>query len=358
MCDNLTSTDVEEAECDLCFDIVVCAQAGCKWYPHVYLGSNNEQCFDNSKDNAGILIGGLLLTVSFCFVSWVLGWCIRDSGVLARIRRYGITVNAEVLDRWSKMEMIRTMEGFPMNIESFWCLVEFERPVEKRQWRWMSLERWPPVEEAVPPPPVFMDAAAAEPPVEKWRDAAARLWDDDFEDERLPLFNDPVQLQLKIPRFLWETTPEGEMIRITFDPKEPQTTVYPTGATKAGQIMNKMVLCGVGVAVSTALGIGGVMVLRAAHNCNPKPGCCLLPGTQCEGLGGETHATVCGSVCSSQWMMWAMMGGMFGFMGSLIVVLLRSMNTFGSDTLIGKCFDAACDKGAFCEPEVPDTRRW
>jgi hypothetical protein len=363
MCDNLTTTDELEAQCELCPERIVCLQAGCKWYPDIYINSGNEQCFDASKDFAGVLVGGLLLTVSFCFISWVIGWCIKDSGKLASIRRYGVTVNAEVLERWVSVDQVRSMEGYPINMQTFWALVEFERPILKKQWRWMDMQRWPPVEEAVPPPPPpppalapGRDEAHEDEPTERWRDAAGRLWDDTFEEDTLPLCEDPVTLEVRCSRMMWESAVEGDSIRIIYDPIDPQGSVLPVGATKHGQIMNKLALCLVGATISTALAGGGVLILQAAHNCGAKPDCCLQTGEQCEGLDGKTHAMVCGPYCSTQWVMWAMMGGMFGIMSSIILVLFRQMGVFTSDTCIGKIFDAMCDRGEFCAPDEARVR--
>jgi hypothetical protein len=356
MCDNITTANEQERQCELCSQRIVCLQAGCKWYPDIYVDSWNEQCFDGGKDFKGILVGGLLLTISFCFVSWVLGWCIKDSGRLASIRRYGITVNANVLDRWVSVDQARTMEGYPINMQTFWALVEFERPAMKTQFRWMDLKQFAPVAEEVPPPPPLPPGAAEPEILERWRDAARRIWDDDYEDEVLMLCRDPIALEVKCPRSVWEDTVEGDGIRIIYDPMDPQGSVMPISATTHGQIMNKFALCVVGVTISLALAGGGVMILRAAHNCGLKPDCCLQPGEQCEGMNGKTHAMICGPFCSSQWVMWAMMGGMFGFMSSVILLLFRQMGVFPSHTLIGKVFDAMCGHGEFCAPDEPRNR--
>ena len=356
MCDNITTANEQERQCELCSQRIVCLQAGCKWYPDIYVDSWNEQCFNGEKDFKGILVGGLLLTVSFCFMSWVLGWCIKDSGRLASIRRYGITVNANVLDRWVAVDQARTMEGYPINMQTFWALVEFERPAMTSQFRWIDLKQFAPVGEAVPPPPPPPPGSEESEIIERWRDAARRVWDDDYEDEMLTLCRDPVALEVKCPRSVWEHTVEGDGIRIIYDPTDPQGSVMPVSATTHGQIMNKLVLCIVGVTISVALAGGGVMILRAAHNCGSKPDCCLQPGEQCEGVDGKTHAMICGPFCSSQWVMWAMMGGMFGFMSSVILLLFRQMGVFPSHTLVGKIFDAMCGHGEFCAPDEPRNR--
>lgn len=356
MCDNVTTVNTEEALCELCVERIVCLQAGCRWYPDIYIDSLNDQCFDSSKDYKGILIGGVLLTASFCFVSWILGWCVKDSGKLASVRRYGITVSANVVERWVTVDQGRTMEGFPINMQTFWALVEFERPLTKSQCRCTELRKWAPVAEAVPPPPQLPPVDDELELVERWRDAAGRIWDDEFEEETLTMLRDPVALEVKCPRALWENKVEGDSMRVVYDPIDPQGSVLPESATTHGQIMNKLVLCVAGTAVSIALAGGGVLILRAAHNCNAKPDCCLQPGTQCEGVGGKTHAMVCGPYCSSQWVMWAMMGGMFGFMSSVILLLFRQMGVFGSDTCLGKFFDALCGQGEFCTPDEAKNR--
>eukprot|EP01043_Picozoa_sp_COSAG02_P008706 COSAG02_NODE_284_length_25691_cov_14.733354_8_plen_362_part_00 len=356
MCDNVTTVDVQETRCELCLDRIVCLQSGCRWYPDIYVDSWNEQCFDGNKDFRATVVGGLLLTVSFCFISWVLGWCIKDSGKLASIRRYGIVVPANVLERWSTVNQSRTMEGYPINMQTFWALVEFERPATKTQWRWMDLKKWPPIAEAVPPPPPLPPGTEDLETLERWRDAACRVWDDDFEEDTLMLCNDPVALEVKCSRTVWEETIEGDSIRIIYDPMDPQGSVMPVAATMHGQIMNKLVLCVVGATISIALAGGGVMILRAAHHCGSKPDCCLQPGEQCEGIGGKTHAMICGPYCSTQWVMWAMMGGMFGFMSSIILLLFRQMGAFPSHTFIGRIFDAMCGQGEFCAPDEPKNR--
>jgi hypothetical protein len=100
-------------------------------------------------------------------------------------------------------------------------------------------------------------------------------------------------------------------------------------------------------------------MLRSIHHCGELPECCTTPTVEiadkaesCAGLRGGTHASLiacqyfvsdmscstpnsthgaaCWGTCSSQWVMWSVMGSMFGFMAGLILVLLRSMGSFGS----------------------------
>ena len=289
MCDNATS-DVVEQDCDLCQTRIACYQARCKWYPDVYLESTYRKCFDSSSDVDGTLIGALLLMVSFCFVIWALGWCIKAS---------------------------------------------------------------PP---PPPPPPGELEGGEGGLGTEPWRVAAGRLWDEDA-DEDWPLFTDPVQMEVKCNRREWEGVEEGSIMRISYDPKDP-TSVLPAGVALASQTMNKFLLCVAGVTVCVALAGGGVRIMQYAHNCGERPACCLQAGLACDGLGGKTHAEVCGPQCiNSRWMMWAMLGGMSGLFMSVILVMLQQMGTLSSDTLLGKVIDALCDYGEFCAPDTENNAR-
>lgn len=362
MCDNATS-DVVEQDCDLCQTRITCYQARCKWYPDVYLESTYRKCFDSSSDVDGTLIGALLLMVSFCFVIWALGWCIKDSGLLAAVRRYGVTVNAEVLEKGWDHDIITTIEGYQIPTQVYWVVVEFERPLLKRRCRWLSLppERWPEEAEGIPPPPPppppdELEGGEGGLGAEPWRLAAGKLWDEDA-DEDWPLFTDPVQMEVKCNRREWEGVEEGSIMRISYDPKDP-TSVLPAGVALASQTMNKFLLCVAGVTVCVALAGGGVRIMQYAHNCGERPACCLQAGLACDGLGGKTHAEVCGPQCiNSRWMMWAMLGGMSGLFMSVILVMLQQMGTLSSDTLLGKVIDALCDYGEFCAPDTENNAR-
>ena len=109
-CDNISSLE-EEDSCDLCTDWRTCREVGCSY------DALKGGCLE-SRDNSQIMTACLMSMVGWCFIIWCAGWCIKDSGQVAALRRYGVTVNGEVVDRWVSDDFRRSIEGFQIRVKT------------------------------------------------------------------------------------------------------------------------------------------------------------------------------------------------------------------------------------------------
>eukprot|EP01048_Picozoa_sp_COSAG05_P013502 COSAG05_NODE_1443_length_4877_cov_3.148598_4_plen_277_part_00 len=82
-----------------------------------------------------------MLVVGACFIIWCLGWCMKDTGTIAQLRRHGLATNGTVVHQWT--ELVEDKKGpYKMLTENFWADVEYERKSPTRQLRWLSVQKW------------------------------------------------------------------------------------------------------------------------------------------------------------------------------------------------------------------------
>eukprot|EP01050_Picozoa_sp_SAG11_P012763 SAG11_NODE_1440_length_4905_cov_6.216188_7_plen_102_part_00 len=55
-------------------------------------------CLEN-RDPAAIFLSVMIITLGSCSMIWCAGWCVKDSGRMATLRRYGVAAEAEVLGK-------------------------------------------------------------------------------------------------------------------------------------------------------------------------------------------------------------------------------------------------------------------
>jgi hypothetical protein len=195
--------------------------------------------------------------------------------------------------------------------------------------------------------------------------AHAQLLDDEWclNAAKVAPGNELVRENVQCSMATYDKGVESEAMGVIYDPV-PQTgaptDIMPVVSGYArGMVMNRGLLGVVGSIVALALVGGSIAILQAEHHCLELPPCCATPSVEaadaaqaCEGYLGKMHGTVCWGVCSRQWVMWTVMGGMFGSMAALILILVRSNDTFRSDSIVGKIFDSACGEGEFCQPQM------
>jgi hypothetical protein len=110
MCDNLTSSATEDS-CHLCDSWQQCRGAGCIW------DQRHTSCIEG-RDHFSVLYAGLICMFGWCFVIWCVGWLIKDTGQVSQLRRYGVQVTGEVVGRWTEQEVVRTLEGYSVVVNS------------------------------------------------------------------------------------------------------------------------------------------------------------------------------------------------------------------------------------------------
>ena len=104
----------------------------CSW------DSTHNACIDG-RDAAVIWCALLMLCIGTCYVVWCLGWCMKDTGRIANLRRHGIKARARVTDHWTQVQR-GNMRGHQVAVENFFLQVEFER--SPAPWQCRSLVFW------------------------------------------------------------------------------------------------------------------------------------------------------------------------------------------------------------------------
>ena len=134
------ATDVE-VECRWCADYYDCKSHNCVWKSLAVItredllsGVPLGDCLEN-RDPAAIMLSVGLMTAGWCVLIWCMGWCIKDTGKLAVLRRYGVTVSADVVDQHLTYDEMTSMEGYPILMTSYFAVVEFvvESPRERQK---------------------------------------------------------------------------------------------------------------------------------------------------------------------------------------------------------------------------------
>eukprot|EP01052_Picozoa_sp_SAG31_P002340 SAG31_NODE_82_length_27046_cov_45.857275_25_plen_171_part_00 len=143
MCDQVASQTVnvtaEEQECRFCTNYNDCRNSGCLWnsrasitHADLLSGEPLGTCLDG-RDWSSILLSVIIMSIGGCMVIWSLGWCMKDSGKMATLRRYGVAVDADIVARHSLNVHITIMEGFPpVPATHFYVDIEFHVDRHKR----------------------------------------------------------------------------------------------------------------------------------------------------------------------------------------------------------------------------------
>lgn len=152
MCDSAAAnaTAAEEGVgCRFCTTYTVCRAEGCTWKSvssitreDLLSGRQLGSCLD-ARDPYAILVSVLLMTIGGCLMLWCIGWCVKDSGKMAALRRHGVTTTAAVIARHANDAQILTMEGYPMMVTKFHADVQFTAaPDGGVSCRFPQLQQW------------------------------------------------------------------------------------------------------------------------------------------------------------------------------------------------------------------------
>ncbi len=156
MCDNLNTTFVTEAECRFCE-----TPADCTLFRNSFIHRCRYYTIPNRFDQWGYADGFCtddldLLSVSLAPWVMIIGWALlmfgvgllrKERGDYAALRRYGIQVNADVMERTTAESVLKTETSMPdvkitrFYVRATWIIDPTKLGIGNKYFRWVAVRR-------------------------------------------------------------------------------------------------------------------------------------------------------------------------------------------------------------------------
>lgn len=156
MCDNRNTTWVTEAECRFCETVEDCQQFRysfihrCNYYPiaerYDQWGYQDGLCTDG-MDFVSVTVAPWVMIIGWALLMFGIGLLRKERGGYAALRRHGVHVSADVLNRTTAEKVLNTEPSMPnLNITRYYVLATWqidpaELGIENKYCRWVAMRR-------------------------------------------------------------------------------------------------------------------------------------------------------------------------------------------------------------------------